>query len=263
MIFQNKFWGYEIDIPKNWIHKNFQDIDGFALDPKAFHPDYEGKRLGQLLIRGEWNSKNRTLEDLWGQHFTKLSIMLGAKQIGSAPWQMGGATGFEVEILLPKRDKKRLWVGILQHGRVILHFMVMHWKENRADFEPQATNTISSLHFTKNVSEITTNHFGLPIPPNYSPVNPVEFIEDIKNPDDWLAYQGDRSVGALQSFYTREVPNYEWEILAYTPFPGPSQLNFSRLQLQKNDATVTLGLMPAKDENLTSRIAMKYQEEKQ
>ncbi len=255
--FQHKFWGYEIDIPEDWTHKTFQDIDGFALDPNAFEPDYEGAHLGQILIRGEWNSTDQTIDTLWNQHITKLSVMMGAKRVGSAPWQMGGASGFEVEILLPKQNRKRLWAGILEKGRVILHFTVLHWKETRPDFEPLATKVISSLRFMDKVSQIDTTALGIPIPTHCPSIAPAQFIDDIKDPSLWQAYEVNNNVGALQAFYLREAKNYDWEIVGYSPFPS-AELGFARLELQKGEKQVTLGLMPAESKKESSRIVIKH-----
>ena len=255
--FQDKFWGYEIDIPPDWTHKTFQDIEGFALDPNAFEPGYEGEHLGQILIRGEWNSSDRTIDALWNQHITKLSVMMGAKRLGSAPWRIGGAAGYEVEILLPKQNRRRLWAGILQKGRVILHFTVLHWKENRPDFEPLATKIISSLCFVDKVSQIDATTSGIPIIPHCPSIDPAKFIDDIKDPSLWEAYEVNNNVGALQAFYLREAKNYAWEIIEYSPFPS-AELGFARLDLRKGEEQVTLGLMPVEGKKQSSRVVIKY-----
>ena len=255
--FQDKFWGYEIDIPPNWTHKTFRDVDGFALDPNAFKPDYVGAHLGQILIRGEWNNTNQSIEVLWNQHVAKLSVMMGAKRLGSAPWQMGGATGFEVEILLPKQNRRRLWAGILEKGRVILHFTVLHWKETRADFEPLATKVISSFRFVDKVSQIDTNFSGIPIIPHCVSIDPIKFINGIKEPSSWQACEVNKNVGALQAFYLREAKNYAWDIIEYNPFPN-TEFGFARLELKNEEKLVTLGLMPAENKKESSRIVIKY-----
>ena len=244
-VFQNKLWGYEVTYPDDWVQKNDQDTEGFAAIPEALMPEYDGRQSGQVLIRGEWNSERRPIESLWGKHVGKLAVMMGAKNVGAAPWQMAGASGFEVEIVLPKREEKRLWVGILSRGLTILHFMVVHHKEERDYFEPLATEIISSLTFIKQASGLATDSSGLPLPPKYAPVEPDDVVDDIADIEDWQAYDGASSTGALQAFYLREAPNYDWEIDEFLPFPSSaSDLNFARIQMHRGQIQRTLGILP-------------------
>lgn len=244
-VFQNKLWGYEVTYPDEWAHKSDQDTEGFAAIPEALMPEYNGPQSGQVLIRGEWNSERRPIESLWGKHVGKLAVMMGAKNVGAAPWQMAGASGFEVEIVLPKREEKRLWVGILSRGLTILHFMVVHCKEERGYFEPIATEIISSLKFIKQASGLSTDSNGLPLPPNYIPVQPGKVIDDIADIQDWQAYDGNSSTGALQAFYLREASNYAWEIDEFLPYPSSAtELDFARLQLHQGQQHLTLGILP-------------------
>ncbi|MFH1632974.1 MAG: hypothetical protein ABIG63_03060 [Chloroflexota bacterium] len=256
-IFQHKLWGYELTYPDEWTHKSIQDTEGFAAIPESLTPDYAGPTLGHLLVRGEWNGARQPIELLWGQHVGKLAVMLGAKNVGAAPWQMGGASGFEVEIVLPKQNDKRLWAGILAREATILHFMVVHLKEERAWFEPLATQIISSLRFVERASGIATNQVGLPLPPNYTPADPNTILPDIADPEHWRAYEGLSRVDALQAFYLREAPAHGWEITEYVPFSSQSDIDFARLQLRKDDQTVMLGIMPSEGKNPTGNIAIK------
>ncbi|MEA3351225.1 MAG: hypothetical protein U9Q82_11430 [Chloroflexota bacterium] len=256
--FQHKLWGYELSYPDNWTHKTIEDSDGFAANPEALTPNYAGPDLGHLLVRGEWNGSRQPIETLWGQHVGKLAVMLGAKNIGAAPWQMGGASGFEVEIVLPKRSTKRLWAGILARGTTLLHFMVLHHKEERDRFEPLATQIISSLRFIEHADDIATNQAGLPLPPNYTPIDPNKALPDITDPEYWQAYDGNSGIGALQTFYLREARVHGWEITEYVPFPSESELDFARLKLQKEGRTATLGILPSDEEIPTAKIAIKY-----
>ena len=248
-IFQHKFWGYELTYPDNWTHKTDQDTEGFAASPEALKPDYQGSHAGQVLVRGEWNSEQQEIESLWGKHVGKLAIMMGAKNVGAAPWKMAGASGFEVEIVLPKQDKNRLWVGIISRGLTILHFMVVHRKEERDWFEPIATEIISSLNFIQRASGILQDSNGLPLPPGYTPVEPKEVIDDIANIDQWNAYDGNRGTGELQAFYLREAPNYGWEMDEFLPYPSSNtEINFARLSMHQGDQRLTVGILPFGEE---------------
>jgi hypothetical protein len=170
---------------------------------------------------------------------------MGAREVGSAPWQMGGAAGFEAEIVLPKRENKRLWTGILSHGFLVLKFMVLHPKEARHFFEPHATRIISSLRFPDAIPGLPTTADGLPIPPEYSPAAPSQIVADIQDPEHWQAYEGQAETGALQAFYLREAPNYSWKIEEFVPFPSENNPGFARFLLSKGGRSLVLGIMPS------------------
>ncbi|MBS1249299.1 MAG: hypothetical protein MAG431_00875 [Chloroflexi bacterium] len=248
-VFQNQLWGYELTYPGDWIHKTDQEREVFAAVPEAFRADYRGPQAAQLLVRGEWNGQNKPIESLWGQHVGKLAVMVGAKNTGSASWQMGGASGFEVEIVLPKRDEKRLWVGVLSRGLILLHFTVVHHKEERDRLDPLFTQIISSLAFIERANEIKTNSGGFPLPPGYIPVPPDDVIDDIANIKNWKAYKGGNSMGALQAFYFRELPNYGWEMDEFLPFPSEhTGINFARIKIHQRKKHLTLGILPFGEE---------------
>jgi hypothetical protein len=259
-IFQNPLWGFELTYPDAWVQQTKGDVDGFAENAEAFaHIDATDEPAAHLLVRGEWNGTREPLAPLWDQHITKISIMLGAKQVGSSPFNMGGANGFEAEILLPKRQNRRLWAGILARDTTILHFMVSHPKEERASFEPQATQIISSLHFVKQVNGITVNEENLPLPPDYLAEDPVKFLPDIKSDERWKAYTGTSDIGALQAFYYRELPNYGWEISEFIPSPNQVKLGFARIRIHRNDLTATLGILPAAGKKALANVAIRYE----
>jgi hypothetical protein len=243
-VFQQILWGYEITYPDTWTHQTVQDSDAFVTTPDALDPHYQGEDAGQLLVRGEWNWAHQPIEPLWNQHIGMLAGMLGAKQVGSAPWKIGQATGLEAEIVLPKKDNRRLWTGILMRDFRVLHFMVTHPKEVREQFEPVATKIISSLNFPDRIQGIETSAEGLPLPPGYMSAEPKSILPDIPDPRQWRAYSGREGIGALQAFYLREIPTHNWRIVEYVPFPGEFDLGFARLQLQKDGRQVTLGIMP-------------------
>lgn len=235
-VFRHIFWGYELTYPENWNHQSAQDVDAFA--------PTENPGAGQLSVRGEWNWERQPIEPLWIRHIGKLAGMIGAKQVGSAPWKLGDATGLEAEIVLPKKDNQRLWTGILMRDFRVLHFMVAHPKESREQFEPIATRVISSLRFPNRILGIETSQEGIPLPPGYKAVDPQSILPDVSDPTNWRAYSGKAGVGALQAFYLREAPIHNWEMEEYVPFPSSSELGFARLQLHRQNRKITLGMMP-------------------
>lgn len=247
--FRHILWGYELTYPDHWTHQVVQDADAFSpsvppVTADAVDLNPEGLEGGQLLVRGEWNWERQPIEPLWNRHMGLMAGMIGAKQVGSAPWKLAEATGLEAEIVLPKKDNRRLWTGILMHDFRVLHFMVTHPKTARAKFEPVVTKVISSLHFPNRILGIKTNREGIPLPPEYNAVDPKTILTDISDPASWRAYSGKAGIGALQAFYLREVPIHNWEMEEYVPFPSTAELGFARLQLRRRDRKITLGMMP-------------------
>ncbi|MEW6400593.1 MAG: hypothetical protein AB1649_02270, partial [Chloroflexota bacterium] len=243
-VFRHILWGYELTYPEGWVHQEIQDADAFAQSAEAFDPYYAGSDAGHLQVRGEWNWQRQPIEPLWNKHIGMLAGMMGAKEVGSAPWRLGDAVGLEAEIVLPKKDNMRLWTGILMRDFRVLHFMVTHPKEVREQFEPAATKIISSLRFPSRILGIRASREGIPVPPDYSSVDPLTILADIQDPQNWRAYSGKSGIGALQAFYVREVPIHNWEMEEYVPFPSDSELGFSRLQLRRDKTKIMLGLMP-------------------
>lgn len=261
-IFQHPLWGYELSYPDNWSHRTVEETEAFSANPDALEPSENGLVTGQILVRAELNYPPRLIEPVWNQHIAQVAGMLGARQVGSAPWQMSGATGIEAEIVLPKRENQRLWAGVLARGYVILKFAVTHPKEERKQVEPLATGIISSLNFIRSFDNLTINDWGLPLPPDYNPVMPSDLIQDIVDPENWQAFDGQSGIDALQAFYLRELENAGWEILEYVPFPSVANLGFARMQLHKDDYSVTLGILPVGAEQVTpssrGRLALKF-----
>lgn len=255
--FQHQLWGFEIDIPETWQHMQFGEKDGFAEDPKAFRSDYQGEKLAQLLINGEWNSLNQPIHDIWQNHVGKTALMLGAKNLGSAVWEMAGVQGYEVEIVLPKKSPNRLWAGILENGLMVLTFLVLHLKGNREEMEPLLSRIISSLRYVNHTDGIISNSYGFPLPSLAKPIDPLLIVDDIQDPENWEAYQGKFSVGSLQAFYNRELPGFDWQVNRYVPFPNPGNLPFARLMVEKDDLSYSLGLLPGPDEDFLGYIMLK------
>jgi hypothetical protein len=256
-IFQHKLWGYEITLPDTWQHIAFNGKDGFAEEPEAFQESYEGEKLGHLLIQGEWNALQKPVEKIWKGHISKTAMMLGAKKIGAAPWRMAGRSGLEVEIVLPKKSKKRLWAGILEHGMLVLSFMVLHWKTNRESFEPVVTEVISSLRFPPGVDGLSSTAEGIPLPPQVSPADPAAMVDDIQEPERWQGFTTPHGIGPLQAFYTRELPNDEWEMLQYIPFPNTGGHPFAQIKAQKEKHISLIGLLPSQETIPSGRIIIK------
>lgn len=235
-------------------------MEGFAANSAALTSDYKGEDSGQILVSCSWNSHQHQVEALWNQHIAKLAIALGSKQVGSARWQMGGANGVEAEIRLPKKDARRLWTGILQHGLTVLYIVVVHLKEERAKFEPLATQIISSLRFPTRIDGVLSNEDGLPLPSGYSSIQPESILTDLADTAHWRAYTGSCGVDALQAFYIREVRNFGWSVSEYIPYPSTADLGFARLRLVRENEEVMLGILPYGSElkgNLPGRVVVK------
>jgi len=255
--YQQPFWGYEIDLPEEWIHRTLVETEGFARHPEALAPQYEGPFLGHLLIRVEWNPTRQDIQPLWSQHITRLATMLAAKKIGSAPWRMAGGQGYEAEILLPKISGKRLWVGLLSYDRSLLHFLVTHRIEERDGIEPVFTQMISSLRFVDQVSGIPHNQDGVPLPPGYASVDPASILTDLQDVAQWQAYQGQVKLDALQAFYWRELRNRGFVMAEYIPFSSTSELGFARIVFSKKERAYTLGILPSTQEPTNGVIVIK------
>jgi hypothetical protein len=236
-------------------------VETFVAIPEALDEDYAGPGSGQILVRGEWNPFGQPIEPIWTKQVGMMASWLGARKVGSAPWRMGGATGLEAEIQLPQKDQRRLWSGVLEREGVVLNFVALHLKEERAVFEPLATQIISSLQFPAEIAGVHTIEGGLPLPPGYTSIPAQDFIEGIPNPENWRAYDGRAGAGALQAFYWREARRFGWQIGEYIPYPGASDLGFARFLLEKDGKSITLGILPYQDEAeasmLLGRLAFK------
>lgn len=251
-LFRNILWGYELTYPDSWTQQSVQDADAFVPGALSSAVDETGglaessdaTGAGQLLVRGEWNWERKPIEPLWNRHMGLIAGMIGAKEVGSAPWKLGDATGLEAEIVLPKKDNRRLWTGILMRDFRVLHFVVTHPKDVREEFEPVATKIISSLRFPNRIMGIKTSREGIPVPPGYEAVDPKSILTDISDATNWRAYSGHAGIGALQAFYIREIPIHNWDMEEYVPFPSSSELGFARLQLRRVNMNITLGMLP-------------------
>jgi hypothetical protein len=260
--FQHKLWGYELTYPDDWAHRSMGEVEGFAARPEALDAAHDKPQSGHLLVRAAWNGVRQPVEALWEAHIGRVaSMVVGAKKVGSAPWTLAGASGFEAEIVLPKKEQSRLWVGFLSRETTLLEFMVAHPLEERSWFEPQVTEILKSLHFSEHVDGLAVHEWGIPLPPDCEPIEPTEILKDIPDPTAWQTFDSPHSIGGLQAFYAREAPHYGWTIETFQPFPGQHTLGFARLRLRQGERLMALGLLPYQhapsDPELLGRIAFK------
>ena len=243
--FEDALWGYRLTFPNTWIHRTIQGAEGFAAHDQALEPEYTGPQAGHLLIQAEWNGMQAPVELLWKTHIGKLAGMIGAKQVGSAPWTMAGATGVETDIALPKKTESRLWAGILVKEFLILKFMLVHPLEERLQIEPLATDMLKSLSFLDHAQGLPQTQDGLPIPQGCVAMDPRQALSDLEDSQNWKAYETNHPLGGVQAFYYRESPAAGWTIDEFLPFPGNHDLPFARLRLRKENVLVGLGLIPS------------------
>ena len=251
-LFQDPFWGFELTFSKPWQHRYHEGAVWF--EPKGEIPQEKEHfpARGHFIIRTDWTSPNEDIDKLWRQHVLALAGGMGAKNIGSAPLTIRSAKGYEAEIILRKKENTRLWLGLLMNGPIVLNMAVAHHIKDRDWIEPDVSKMIASLNFFPQVDGLYSTNQGLPLPPGYEPFDPLLVIPDIPDISSWQAYDGDASIGALQAFYMREIPNYGWLIKGYIPFPSrQSDLGFSRFEIEKDSQTCMVGIMPYGNEMLT------------
>jgi hypothetical protein len=260
--FVHPLWGFSIDVPAGWVHRQLPDADAFAEAEEGLASGYAGPLGGHVIIQAEWNGLRRPIEPIWQDHITRVAAMFGAKRVGSAPWRVGPAAGLEAEIVLPKKTSDRLWLGVLSHDLVVLKVLVSHPLARRADFEPQATAVLRSLRFLKGVEGLTPHPRGLPLPPNCTRLPAAEVLADLGTEGSWEAFETPHSMGAVQAFYWREAPAAGWEITSFQPFPGEHPHPFARVGLRKGGQVVALGILPQArgpgDSSPRGRLAMHW-----
>ncbi len=256
--FVHPLWGYIIDYPEGWAYRDEGEVVAFAARPEALDPEYDGEGMGYLLIRPELNPFLRPVEPLWTEYITKIAIMRGAKKLGASPLTVGNLQGYEAELLLPAKLNRRLWVGLLAAGGVILHLMVTHRKDDRMLFQEPASKMVKSLRFAERVEGVKLSPRGLPLPENCQPASPAEVIEGVDDPTQWEAFTCKAPIAALQVFCLREAPLHGWEITEYYPYPNPyTPAPMARLRLEKNDQIAAVGLIP-REEGRQTDVAVKY-----
>ncbi len=247
--FRQPLWGYSIQYPDDWIHESHGDTEAFATSPAALDKDRSGPQDGHLLVRGEFNFRGEQVDKLWKDHLVKLALKMGAKDLGSARLSIGGGEGFEAELVLPKKENQRLWTGFLSFGLTVLHLAVAHPLDQRAWFEPVASSIVASLRFGRQTLDLNTMRAGIPLPDSFLPVEPTSLLRDIENQNDWSAYRGPASVGALQAFYLRELPHLGWEFEEFIPYPNQVELGFARFLVKKGEQMLTVAILPASEQS--------------
>lgn len=244
--FIQPLWGYALTYPDDWVHRAVDDVEGFAPVGEAFEPD-EKETSGHLLVQAEWNARLQPVEPLWKAHIARVAVMLGTKNIGSAPWSLSGATGFEAELALPKKENKRLWVGFLSHTSVVLKFMLSHPLEQRPTYDSVVTEMLKSLRFLDRIEDLPVHESGIPLPPECTPIDPLQVLSDISESEGWVVFDSPHPIDALQAFYQREAPVHGWEIETFQPFPGEHNLGFSRMRLRREQQVIAMGLLPYRE----------------
>ena len=249
-IYQNLLWGYKLQIPDDWKHTRQENADWFSPNRDNEETNYQG----HLIIAAEWIYPPRGIEQLWQKHILSTAGKVEAKNIGSAPWRIDKASGYEAEIVLPKRENKRLWTGILLYGPLLLNMVVAHHLKERNTFEPLISEILLSLEFPEHFPETVLNPIGVPLPPAYQLSDVKEILSDINEGDIWYAYQGKETIGSLQAFYARELTAAGWFIQEFVSFPEQAKdIGFCRIRIQKEEKNCILGLMPYGEEILTSK----------
>lgn len=243
--FTHPLWGYSLTYPDAWIHHTSAEIEAFATRLEALHVDTAGPKDGHCLVRGEFNYSQKDINLLWKDHLVKLGLMVGAKNVGSAPLRIGGGVGFEAEIVLPKTKNQRLWTGLLAYGLTILHLVVSHPLDQRGWFEPLASALVTSLRFKSKTDGLETIPAGVPLPHGYTSIQPDSLLSNIKTQQGWLAFTGQALCDALQAFFLRELPHLGWEIMEFIPYPNQTNTGFARFQLRKQNRELTLAILPS------------------
>ncbi len=260
--FVHPLWGYALDYPEGWVWQEDGEVVAFAAHREALSLDYEGERAGHLAVRPELNPYLRPIEPLWTQYITRIGIMRGAKKLGASPLQVGNLQGYEAELLLPVKQNRRLWVGLLAAGGVVLHLMATHRKDEKAYFQPLFSRMVESLRFVEHTEGIRTNSWGLPLPPDYVPTSPEEILEDVDPSRPWEAYRGEGVLAALQVFYLRELPHYGWEVDTYYPYPNRNpDVRFASFVVHKGEQTVVVALIPRGEKPVKGDVVFMVHEE--
>jgi hypothetical protein len=243
--FTEALWGYSLSYPSDWVALNLIGAHGFAPGRDSRLAGPVDQQSAHLLIQGEWNGLRQAVKPLWEEHLARVAGMVGARHIGSAPWNMAGASGLEAEIQLPKKTAGRLWVGLLSMDVILLKLMVYHPLIDRKWFEPQVTETIRSLTFIERAADALTGRHDIPLPPGSQELPPEQVLSDLEDPGSWSAYASPADLGALQAFYYREPLARGWVIEEFLPIPGQHDLDFARLRLRKGQTIVGVGLIPS------------------
>lgn len=253
-------WGYQLNYPDEWFHRRMQGVDAFAPLDHLFKSNDQALQRCHLLIQPEWNGMLERVEPLWEAHIARVAGMIGAKNLGTASWELAGASGLEAEIVLPRSSQERLWVGMLPFEHILLKFMVYHPLQERAWFEPKATQIMKSLQFLEHVTDIAITKNGIPLPNGCRDVDPLDVIIDADDIHRWLTFEVDETIGAVQAFYIREALPHGWTIEEFMPYPNLEALTFARFRIVRGEQVAGVGLLPTGGQHGasgTTRIAIK------
>ncbi len=251
--FTQPLWGYALEYPKGWAYRDDGEVTAFASRPEALDPDYQGEGMGYLLIRPEFNPFLLPIEPRWSQYITKIAIMRGAKKLGASEMEVGNLRGYEAELLLPRKLDRRLWVGLLAAGGLILHLMVTHRKEERHLFQEEASRMVSSLRFVAHEASARPGPYGVPLPQAAQTVPLRQILADVQ-PDDprWATFYLPASPPAAQVFFLREAPYDGWEVTELYPYPNiKAPYPFGRMRLEKDGQEVLIAFLPREDDKHT------------
>ena len=254
--FVHPLCGYALDSPDGWAWEEQGEVLAFGPDPQALNPT-NPQQAAHFAIRPELNPYLRPIEPLWTEYITRVSIMKGAKKVGASPLKAGNLEGYESELLMPARQKRRLWVGLLAAGGVILHLMLTHPIEEKAVFQEPVSRMVQSLRFVAHTDNLTQNAAGVPLPPRYQPAAVESVLADTTADQGWEAFTGKAPIAALQAFYLRELPQHGWEITAYYPFPNREPaIRFASFVARQAATQAIVALVPHSSQPIRGHVAI-------
>ena len=257
--FVHPLWGYALDYPEGWVWREDGEVVAFAPHQAALEVTYDGPQAGHLVIRPELNPYLQPLDRLWTQYITRIGIMRGAKKMGAAPLKVGALQGYEAELLLPRKQGRRLWVGLLAAAGMILHVALTHRVEEKGYFQPLASRMVQSLRFVSHTPGGGTTEEGVPLPPGYRPVAPQEVLPDATPEQGWSAYRGEAPIAALQAFYLRELPYHGWQMTAYYPFPNRDPaVTFAGFSVEREGRQGLVALVPHGADPVRAHVALRF-----
>ncbi len=255
--FVHPLWGYALDYPNGWVWEEQGEVTAFGPHKDKLNTE-NLQQAGHFAIRPELNPYLRPIEPLWTEYITRVSIMKGAKKVGASPLKVGNLEGYESELLMPARQKRRLWVGLLAAGGIILHLMLTHPTDEKTIFQAPASRMVQSLRFVAHTASIATTAAGLPLPPQYHPTAVESVLADTTADQGWEAWTGDAPLAALQAFYLRELPHHGWKITAYYPFPNREpNIRFASFLAQRDDAQAIVALIPYGSRPIRGHLAIR------
>ncbi|NPA92019.1 MAG: hypothetical protein GXO55_11350 [Chloroflexi bacterium] len=255
--FVHPLWGYALEYPEDWVWREEGEVTAFAPHEEALSLTYQGDRMGHFVVRPELNPYLRPIEPLWTHYITRIGIMRGAKKVGASPLEVGNLKGYEAELLLPTKENKRLWVGLLAGGGVVLHLMVTHRKDEKDYFQPLVSRMVQSIRFVERTEGVSLDDWHIPVPPGYTPAPPGEVVEGDLSGQKWKAYTGDAPIAALQVFFLRELPHAGWHIDAYYPYPNRDrEVRFASFLISQEGQEGVVALLPRGEKPVRGDVAV-------